>query len=75
MPLSPQEGNGCLTPSKCLIMSSCVLFMNKNHLLMRDRPRDRHLGEMCLITCEYSWGGGGGGGGGSPRLQLGQLIT
>ena len=33
--------------------------MNKNHLLMRDRPRDRHLGEMCLITCEYSWGGGG----------------
>ena len=51
MPLSPQEGNGCLTPSKCLIRSSCVLFMNKNHHLTRDRHS--LIGEICLITREY----------------------
>ena len=37
MPISLQEGNGCLTQSKCLIMSSCVLFMNKHHCLTRGR--------------------------------------
>ena len=48
MPISPQEGNGCLTLSKSLITSSCLLFMNKNHCLTM------LIGEMCLITREYT---------------------
>ena len=63
MPLSPQEGNGCLTLSKCLITSSCLLFMNKNQCLTRDR--------CLLVNNRWVWyQNGGGGGGDMPFVPL-----
>ena len=53
MPLSPQEGNGCLTPSKCLIKSRCILFMNKTTVVDLISTVSMIIDYVIIITSLY----------------------